>query len=140
MPKNYKLKLNIRSVERNLSRYIEKRMRMVVARIEGFVKNSISTNGNGVPSAPGSPPNRQSGSLIQSIGSDVSRDANEVKGVYGVLKGQIGKGSPQEYARRLELGFVGRDSAGRNINQRPRPFIVPAYTKNKRKIKKILAG
>jgi len=59
----------------------------------------------------------------------------------GVLepKAQVGEfvgavGTNVEYARRLELGFVGTDSLGRNYNQKPRPHLIPAYERNRLKI------
>lgn len=41
---------------------------------------------------------------------------------------QIGTDRPQ--ARRLEFGFVGRDTLGRFYNQAPRPHIRPAFDEN----------
>ena len=43
-------------------------------------------------------------------------------------------GSNVEYARRLELGFVGQDKLGRTVNQKPRPHIIPAYERHRLKI------
>jgi len=41
---------------------------------------------------------------------------------------QIGSDRPQ--SRRLEYGFVGRDTLGRFYNQEPRPHIRPAFDEN----------
>ena len=43
-------------------------------------------------------------------------------------------GSNVEYARRIELGFVGADSLGRVYNQSPQPYLRPALEKNRSKI------
>lgn len=46
----------------------------------------------------------------------------------GRASSDIGNDQPQ--AMRLEFGFVGTDSAGRNINQGPRPHMRPAADEN----------
>lgn len=56
----------------------------------------------------------------------------EPKSVPGVFTGVVG--TNVEYARRLELGFVGQDSLGRTINQKPRPHMIPAFEKHRLKI------
>ena len=56
----------------------------------------------------------------------------EPKAGVGEFVGAVG--SNVEYARRLELGFVGADKAGRIINQKPRPHLIPAYERNRLKI------
>ena len=43
-------------------------------------------------------------------------------------------GTNVEYARRVELGFVGVDSLGRHYNQAPKPYLRPALEKNRSKI------
>jgi len=40
-------------------------------------------------------------------------------------------GTDVVYARRLEFGFVGRDSLGRLYNQAPRPYLRPAFDTKK---------
>jgi hypothetical protein len=40
-------------------------------------------------------------------------------------------GPTTEYGRRVELGFVGRDSLGRNYNQQPYPYFGPAVTETR---------
>lgn len=68
-------------------------------------------------------PHRITGNLMRSIGPPVtvskSRDRVEVA-----------VGSSMEYARRLELGFIGRDSRGRYYHQGPRSFLRPALDEN----------
>ena len=129
------IRLNIRRVEKNLIRYLKKRMLEVVVRLDAYVRNSmVVSNAGGInPSAPGQAPHIGTGALKRSITHKVRVEKNEVVGVYGVAKGPA-----SVYAKRLELGFVGRDTKGRLYNQQPRPFIKPAYQNNKRKIKQIL--
>lgn len=69
------------------------------------------------PSAPGEPPKLVTGDLRESIGSTVQESEGNVTGI-------VFAGAP--YARRLEFGFVGRDSLGRSYGQAPRPFLRPA--------------
>lgn len=129
------IRLNIRRVEKNLIKYLKKKMLEVVVRLDAYAKNSmtVSNAGGTNPSAPGNTPNIGTGTLKRSITHKVGTERNAVVGVYGVARGPA-----SAYARRLELGFVGRDTKGRLHNQLPRPFIKPAYQKNKRKIKQIL--
>lgn len=142
------IRLNLRRVEKNLIAHLKKRMLEVVVRLDAFVRNSMNTSNYGGknPSAPGSTPNVGLGTLKRSITHAVRIDGNEVVGIYGVAKGQA-----SAYAKRLELGFSGtvnvkahtrKGKAVRaysyHVTQQPRPFIKPAYQKNKRQIKKIL--
>jgi len=53
---------------------------------------------------------------------------HEIEGLTGRV------GSNVEYARRIELGFVGVDSLGRKFNQKPYPYLRPALHKNEKKI------
>jgi len=62
-------------------------------------------------------PRNRSGDYRRSIVSDT-----QVQG--STVLGQIGTNSPQ--GRRLEFGFVGADSLGRNYNQPPFPHFMPA--------------
>jgi len=51
------------------------------------------------------------------------------------VEGPVGRvGSNVEYARRVELGFVGADSLGRIYNQKPNPYLRTALETNKKKI------
>ena len=131
------IKLNIKKVEARLLHHLKAKMNEVCLRLVAFVKNSMSISnlGGTNPSAPGSTPNIGTGALKRSITFKVESNRSEVVGSYGV-----GRGPASAYAKRLELGFTGRDSAGRLINQLPRPFIKPAYQLNKRRIKQILTG
>ena len=42
----------------------------------------------------------------------------------------IGIGTKVDYARRIEFGFVGPDSLGRNYNQAAQPYLRPALDEN----------
>ncbi len=99
-------------------------------------------------SAPGEPPAVDTGRLRASISSNwtgsgmakgkVKSPAEADDGVGQPAKGLTGVvGSNVEYARRLELGFVGADSLGRIYNQLPRPYLRPALHKNEKKILKL---
>lgn len=70
------------------------------------------------PSKPGEPPHLGTGTLRRSIASEVLPGFDEVVGRFGVARGNA-----EKYARRLELGYVGRDKAGRIVDQAPRPFL-----------------
>lgn len=83
------------------------------------------------PSQPGQPPHVLMGRLRQSISHRVIAIGNG----FAVLVG-----SAVVYARRLELGFAGRDSLGRNYNQAPRPYLRPAVRNNRTTIGRIIAG
>ena len=49
-------------------------------------------------------------------------------------KGEAHVGTNVEYARRIELGFVGEDSLGRTYNQMGQPYLLPALENNTREI------
>ena len=70
------------------------------------------------PSAEGDPPRVLSGKLRTSITHEVTERGD-------VITGRVGTNLP--YGRRLELGFFGTDSMGRNINQGARPYLRPAF-------------
>lgn len=50
--------------------------------------------------------------------------------------GEVGAG--MEYSARLEFGFVGVDSLGRQYNQPALPYMRPALKKNSSRIKKLV--
>ena len=134
---NYKLKINIERVEKNLKQYLKKRMTKAVIMLEGYVKSHFGpSNLRGKnPSAPGSTPNVGMGTLRNSITHAVTTDRHGAVGAYGVRKGPA-----SDYALRLEKGFYGTDSLGRNYNVAPRPYLSPAYRLNRKKIIQILRG
>jgi hypothetical protein len=142
------IRFNLKKVEKNLIKHLKKKMLEVVVRLDAYARNSMTvSNQQGKnPSAPGSTPNIGTGTLKKSITHAVRIDKNEVVGIFGVAKGPA-----SAYARRLELGFVGTVNVREHtrkgspvrahtatFNVQPRPFIKPAYQKNKRQIKKIL--
>lgn len=112
----------------NLGNVLERRLTRTAQLIEGEVVRSISigqavrrTKGGYLrglgPSVEGQPPHVLSGRLRQSISHMILRETMRVIARIG---------TNVIYARRLELGFVGTDSLGRNIHQGPRPYLRPA--------------
>lgn len=132
----------------NIRRHLQRGFARAAMHIEGAVIKKISTgqpvrrtseswtidaSGNAVvrpggrlvgldPSKPGEPPKVLYGRLRQSIKAAIARMGTNAFSAKLSLK----VGSNVEYARRLEYGFVGQDSLGRNISQAPRPFFRPA--------------
>lgn len=117
----------------------ERRMNEAVVLVQADIKRSLNVGGRqrssvsgkmySFGSDPGQPPFKQTGRLFNSIFGKVIREGSQVLGVVG---------TNVVYGRRLELGFVGKDSAGRQYNQAPRPFIRPAFERNRDRIKRIL--
>lgn len=74
-------------------------------------------------------PHRITGNLFRSIPevspTTLSKTATRV---------EVAVGSSAEYARRLELGFMGMDSRGRYYHQGPRSFLRPALDENTEQI------
>lgn len=128
-----RIKFQIPKFTRKLQLEIKRRMSKVAFMLEAFVKRSIGTSTRAAgPSKPNTAPHADTGLLRRSITAITEIDGKDVIVRYGTLKGIV------PYARRLELGFTGRDSRGRLYRQEPRPYLRPAYTKNKRKIKQII--
>lgn len=77
----------------------------------------------------GSYPHRITGNLFRSIPAVspaiMSKTATRV---------EVAVGSSAEYARRLELGFMGTDSRGRHYHQGPRPYLRPALDDNVKQV------
>jgi len=111
----------------------ERRMRLATQVVIGNVKRLIN-RGNITgkdPSAPGEPPKKVTARLFNSITDEVVRTDTEVIGAVG---------TNVDYARRLEKGFVGRDSLGRIYDQAPRPFLAPGLHKSLEQVRRILVG
>jgi HK97 gp10 family phage protein len=73
----------------------------------------------------------QTGNLRNSIQKEIKESGNRIAGrVFVDMK-------KAPYAKRVEYGFIGKDSAGRMYHQLPRPFIRPAYDKNIKQIERI---
>lgn len=83
------------------------------------------------PSAVGEAPKVVSSRLRTSITHRVDDEGD-------TIVGRVGTNVP--YARRLELGFFGTDSRGRNINQGARPFLRPALAENLGRLANMLVG
>jgi hypothetical protein len=112
-------------------------MEIAVTYLEGEAKQLVSVPGDGHghdPSAPGEPPHRQLGNLRADIGHEVRVEDDKVIGAIGVIANE----PAAAYARRLELGFFGRDSLGRNYNEEARPFLRPTVLRNREKIVELL--
>jgi hypothetical protein len=120
---------------------LQRNMERAALFIVGAVVRSISTGqpvrrtrGGWIrglnPSRPGQPPHVLLGKLRQSITHRVVAMGNGFAALVG---------SGMVYARRLELGFAGRDSLGRNYNQAPRPYLRPAVRNNRTMIGRIIA-
>lgn len=83
------------------------------------------------PSKPGEPPKRLEGLLISSIAPRLLEFPHEL-----VLQ----VGTPVVYARRLELGFIGTDTKGRNVKQAPRPYLRKALANVRHAIPRVLGA
>ena len=131
-----RIKLDPKKFEMEVAKELRRRMLKIAIELEGYVKKTLSTsNLKGTnPSKAGEAPHAGTGNLRNSITHQVKKDGKDVVAIYGSMKGPA-----TAYAKRLELGFVGVDSAGRRYNMEPRPFLRPAYRKNKRRIIKIIS-
>lgn len=132
-----KFDINIDKFEKKAKLHLMRNMKRVMIFMVNYVKTNFGpSNQRGLsPSGPGQPPNIGSGTLRNAITFTVKREGRDVVGIFGVMKGPA-----SSYAAALEHGFVGTDSAGRNRNLAPRPFLTPAYRKNKARIVRILSG
>jgi len=81
------------------------------------------------PSPPGHAPAAPTGTLKGRITHKIDK---------ATMIGQVG--TNLEYARRVELGFVGIDSLGRKYAQAPRPYLRPALEINRAAIKKLFGA
>jgi len=118
--------------QRQLEARLLKNMGAAALYLAGQAKQKIN-RGNPTgkfPSLPGEPPKKVSARLFQSLTGKAYRDTTAIVGVFG---------SNVEYARRLELGFVGIDSKGRTISQEPRPFLRPTLAEEIDTVIQILA-
>lgn len=120
-------------IEEKATKVAEERVALAMTHLEGAVKRKLNrSNSKGRrPSEEGEPPRKGSGDLRRSIFSVVKRVKKQVIG-------QVG--SRLRQARRLELGFVGKDRLGRMVNQGPRPFLRSTYLEQRERIKRIIGG
>jgi hypothetical protein len=118
-------------VYEKLIRLITDRTQKAAVYLQGEVRKEINRgNRSGKnPSLPGEPPKKVTAALFRSINWAVRVTPEKIIGFVGT--GLI-------YARRLELGFIGRDSAGRTINQAPRPFLRSTLKSRWEQIQRIL--
>ena len=128
-------KWNSKRVVKRVARLIEKNMGAAMLILQGEVQRKISVGQPVVRSKGGSlrgtvkaqpaptPPRVLSGRLRTSITHSVEGSL-----LTRMIIGRVGSNVP--YARRLELGFFGTDSKGRNINQGERPYLRPALKEN----------
>ncbi len=126
-------KWDSKRVVKRVASHIEKNMAAAMLILQGEVQRKLSVgqpvirSGKSLrglnPSAEGEPPHLLTGRLRTSITHSVSGSV-----LSGEIIGRVGSNVP--YARRLELGFSGTDSKGRNINQGARPYLRPALKEN----------
>ncbi len=131
---------NSEKIVRAAKGVVSRRMKTAMLILQGAVQRKISVgqpvvrSGKSLrgldPSAPGRPPKVVTSRLRTSITHDVREEGNDVVG-------RVGTNVP--YARRLEKGFFGTDSLGRNISQAARPYLLPALSENLSRLVRILA-
>lgn len=78
-------------------------------------------------SAPGEKPANDTGNLVKNMRESYDPIA---------LTGNVVVGT--EYGLRLEYGFVGTDSAGRTVDQAPRPFARPALVEKEKDVRQAI--
>lgn len=88
------------------------RTKVVVRKYGALLQTRIQANASGRPG-----PNAPTGDYRRSWNTRYTSGP-------GVEMASVGTNAPQ--GRRLEYGFVGRDSLGRNYNQPPYPHVGPA--------------
>lgn len=138
--------MSVDSVLDNVRRELERRLTKAAIIAETRSKQLISrgqptkrdASGRRVgldPSKPGEPPKVITGALRSNVSHEVKATRRQVTAAIGVRKGAADK-----YARRLELGFVGTDKAGRNVNQPPRPYLRPGILLSTEQIRDAMRG
>ena len=128
MARDITINLKINRAERNLKKYVERKMSIIVGQIASFVKSklSISNSGGSNPSQPGEYPHLGSGQLRASIRATIGMSGDSVDGVVYTARGPA---SP--YAARIHNGRGGSDSDAR-------PFLAKAVNAFKPNIIRIL--
>lgn len=135
MPKGAKIRFKLQTLrwrKVKLDPLLEKRMSRAMGALRSEIKRMVSRP-YPPASKPGKYPKLRSGDYKRSIEKVVHRSASGKS-----IVGRVGSDSP--YARRLEFGFVGTDSIGRNYNQAPRPHFRPISKRMAPKMAKILMG
>jgi HK97 gp10 family phage protein len=135
-----KLTFDLGAIEATLKRAAERAVVAVAEEATGDLRELLNAPGRGEPvkrysprrtvrpSLPGDPPGKDQGKLQQSIQYAKTTGTSSVSARIG---------ANTEYARRLEFGFKGFDSAGRYITQAPRPFMEPTLRRNAARYRKI---
>jgi len=101
--------------------------RNAVAEVAHAIQREAMQNASGRPG-----PNVGTGTLRRGIVVEPLRP-------WGLGGWQTRVGPTVKYGRRVELGFTGRDSRGRNYNQAPYPYFEPAYRSGVRRLPEIFA-
>lgn len=128
-----RLKLQVRRWRvRRLDPVMEGNMRDAMTYFRDRVKAKVNRPYPPV-SRPGEPPRRRTGNYRRSIVAVVGKSQTGKS-----MVGRVGSDSP--YARRLEFGFVGRDSLGRFYNQKPRPHMRSTMEEEAREVARRIAG
>lgn len=82
------------------------------------------------------------GSITHATHSEISKVRSPAKQEDAVSKPTerltVYVGTAVVYAGRIEFGFAGTDSLGRNYNQSAQPYLRPAVLENETKIKKLI--
>ncbi len=130
---------NSEKIVRAVKGVVSKRMKTAMLVLQGEVQRKISRgqpvvrSGKSLrgldPSKPGTPPKVVTSRLRTSINHNVRAEGDSIVG-------RVGTNVP--YARRLEKGFFGTDSRGRNINQAARPYLLPTLIENLSRLTRIL--
>lgn len=123
----------VRSTGRNMDRaaqFLAGETKKVINRGQPFRRTASGALVGLAPSLPGQPPKRLSHRLFQSINSEVEIIGRRVIGRYG---------TNVKYAKRLELGFAGRDARGNIVDQAPRPYLRPQVIRHRKRILRILS-
>lgn len=84
------------------------------------------------PSKPGEPPKIVTGTLRANIGWRIETSTTDIKGYFGVKVGPA-----DDYGMKLEKGFHGTDSRGRNYNLLPRPYLLSTLLMHKDELQKV---
>ncbi|OLN21710.1 hypothetical protein BTO30_13485 [Domibacillus antri] len=140
---DFQFKMDTKKLEQFIRSKVEKNVAKAAFHLRGELIESVSQEGHGleykVPgtkqtkhraSAEGEAPAVLFGQLRNSFAVEFDRDKKYIQAYVGV------RGVP--YARRLELGFTGKDSLGRAYNMQPRPYFYVTYEQQRNEIKKIM--
>jgi len=111
MATNITVKWRGNKYSRNVHVAMVKAIQRCTFKMDEFTKDTLGVAGNGVPSAPGTPPHKQTGYLRNSIGFEIAPDG---------LSSKVGPRDLMKYGRVHEFGDA---EAGLPA----RPFLGPAF-------------